>query len=76
MVILYIYSTCWCTKLVFYECQYKPNLDFIQALNLHSEVLLKHCSYHSDTRGVTALPPNRNLNPTFGRRNGSNKENE
>jgi hypothetical protein len=22
MVILYIYSTCWCMKLVFYECQH------------------------------------------------------
>jgi hypothetical protein len=34
--------------------------DFIQAFEIHSELLFSHCSYYSDTRGVTALPPNRN----------------
>jgi hypothetical protein len=33
----------------------QPHLDFIQASKLHSEVLWKHCSYYSDTRGVTLL---------------------
>jgi hypothetical protein len=37
---------------------------------------LKHCSYQSDTRGVIALPPIRNLDPRFGRRKGSNRDNE
>jgi hypothetical protein len=37
--------------------------DFIQAFEIHSELMFKHCSCYSDTRGVTALPPNRNLAP-------------
>jgi hypothetical protein len=30
--------------------------DFIQPSELHSELLLRHCSYYSDTRGVTLEP--------------------
>jgi hypothetical protein len=40
-------------KEVKFEIQTKLNLYFIQALQLHGEVLLKYCSYYSDTRGVT-----------------------
>jgi hypothetical protein len=49
-----------------------------QSLNLkiHSAVLLKHHSYYNDTRGVTILAPNRNLDLRFGRRKGSNGDNE
>jgi hypothetical protein len=36
-----------------FEIQTKTHLDFIQASMLHSEVLFKYCSCHSDTRGVT-----------------------
>jgi hypothetical protein len=50
--------------------------DFIQASEIHSELLFKHCSCYSDTRGVTALPPNRNLALRFGRSHGSNKNSE
>jgi hypothetical protein len=49
---------------------------FIPGLQLHCQVLLKHYSYYSDTKGVTALPPNRNLILRFGRRNGSNRNSE
>jgi hypothetical protein len=38
--------------------------------------LFKHCSYYSDTRGVTTLPSNKNLILRFGRRGGSNRNNE
>jgi hypothetical protein len=31
--------------------------DFIQASEIHSELLFKHCSYYSDTRGVKSGPP-------------------
>jgi hypothetical protein len=48
--------------------------DFIQASKTCSELLFRHCSYYSDTRGVTALPPNRNIIPRFGRSSGSNSE--
>jgi hypothetical protein len=51
-------------------------MHFIPNLQLHSEVLLKQCSYYSDTRGVTAFPPNKNLDPRFGRMKGSNRNNE
>jgi hypothetical protein len=37
---------------------------------------LKHCSYYNDTWGVTALPPNKNLDLRFGRSSGSNWNNE
>jgi hypothetical protein len=50
--------------------------DFIQAFKTRSELLFRHCSYYSDTRGVTALPPNRNLVPRFGRSSGSNRNSE
>jgi hypothetical protein len=30
--------------------------DFIQAFEIHSELMFKHCSCYSNTRGVTALP--------------------
>jgi hypothetical protein len=50
--------------------------DFIQASEIHSELWLRHCNCYSDTRGVTALPPNRNLVPRFGRNSGSNKHSE
>jgi hypothetical protein len=35
----------------------KPIHDFIQASKSHSELLFKHCSYYSDTRDLTTLPP-------------------
>jgi hypothetical protein len=50
--------------------------DFIQASEIHSELLFKHYSCYSDTRGVTALPPNRNLILRFGRSSGSNRHSE
>jgi hypothetical protein len=50
--------------------------DFIQASKIHSKLLFRHCSYYNDTRGVTALPPNRNLVLRFGRSSGSNKHSE
>jgi hypothetical protein len=50
--------------------------DFIQASKIQSKSLFKHCSCYSDIRGVTALPPNRNLIPRFGRSSGSNGNNE
>jgi hypothetical protein len=34
--------------------------------------IVEHCSSYSDARGVTALPPNKNLVPRFGRCSGSN----
>jgi hypothetical protein len=50
--------------------------DFIQASKIHSELLFSHCSFYSDTRGVTSLPPNRNLILRFERSSGSNRNNE
>jgi hypothetical protein len=50
--------------------------DFIQASKIPSELLFKHCSCYSDTRGVTTLPPNRNLVLRFRRSSGSNRNNE
>jgi hypothetical protein len=53
--------------------------DFIQASELHGELYLgivEHCSSYSDARGVTALPPNKNLIPRFGRSSGSNGHSE
>jgi hypothetical protein len=50
--------------------------DFIQASKIYSESPLKHYSSYSDTRGVTALPPNRNLVRRFGRSSGSNINSE
>jgi hypothetical protein len=50
--------------------------DFIQASEIHSELLFRHYSCYSDTRGVTALPPNRNLIPRFRRSSGSNRHSE
>jgi hypothetical protein len=35
------------------SCTGQIRKDFIQAFELHSELLLGHCSYYSDTRGVT-----------------------
>jgi hypothetical protein len=29
MVILYIYSTCWCMKSMFYECQHWPSQESV-----------------------------------------------
>jgi hypothetical protein len=37
---------------------------------------VEHCSSYSDARGVTALPPNKNLVPRFGRSSGSNRHSE
>ncbi len=56
--------------------QTKLAKDFIQASEIYSELLFKHSSCYSDTRGVTALPPNKNLVPRFGRSSGSNRNNE
>jgi hypothetical protein len=50
--------------------------DFIQASEIHSELLVKHFSYYSDTRVVTALPPSRNLISRFGRSSGPNRNSE
>jgi hypothetical protein len=50
--------------------------NFIQASEIYRELLFKHCSCYSDTRGVTTLPPNRNLVLRFGRSSGSNRNNE
>jgi hypothetical protein len=47
--------------------------DFIQASTAHSETLVQNCSCYSNTRGVKALPSNRNLDPRFGRSSGSNR---
>jgi hypothetical protein len=58
------------------SCTGQTRKDFIQASKTHSELLFKHCSYYSDTRGVTALPPNRNLIPGFGRSSGTNRNSE
>jgi hypothetical protein len=51
--------------------QTKQVQDFIQASIVHHEILLQHCSCHSNTKGVTALPRNRNLDPRFERSRGS-----
>jgi hypothetical protein len=37
---------------------------------------VEHCSSYSDARGVTTLPPNKNLAPRFGRSSGSNGHSE
>jgi hypothetical protein len=37
---------------------------------------IEHCSSYSDARGVTALPPNKNLVSRFGRSSGSNGRSE
>jgi hypothetical protein len=50
--------------------------DFIQASKIHSELLFRDCSCYSDTRGVAALLPNRNLVLRFGRSSGSNRHSE
>jgi hypothetical protein len=50
--------------------------DFIQASIAHSETLLQHCSCYSNTRGVTTLARNRNLDLRFGRSSGSNRNSE
>jgi hypothetical protein len=34
----------------------KPCKDFIQASKIYSELLFKHCSCYSDSRGLTTLP--------------------
>jgi hypothetical protein len=57
-------------------CTTQTCKDFIQASKIHSESAFRHCSYYSGTRAVTALPPNRNLIPRFGRSSGCNKNNE
>jgi hypothetical protein len=57
-----------------WTCQTRK--DFIQASEIHSGLLFRHCSYYSDTRGVTALLPNRNLVPRFERSSGSNRHSE
>jgi hypothetical protein len=54
----------------------KSYKDFIQASEIYSELPFKHCSYYSDTRGVIALSPSRNLAPRFGRSSGSNRNSE
>jgi hypothetical protein len=56
--------------------QTKLVYDFIHASIVHSETLLQYCSCYSNTRGVTALPPNRNLDPRFGRSSGSNRNSD
>jgi hypothetical protein len=57
-------------------CANQTYKDFIQASKTHSELLFRYCSCYSDTRGVTALPPNRNLVPRFGMSSGSNRNSE
>jgi hypothetical protein len=54
-------------------CTAQSCKDFIQASKTHSKLLFRHCSCYSDTRGVTALPPNRNLILGFRRSSGSNR---
>jgi hypothetical protein len=56
---------------------YKPTCkNFIQAFKLPSELLFSQYSYYNDTRGVTDLPPNRNLIPIFRKSSGSNRNSE
>jgi hypothetical protein len=51
------YGLVWKQRKEFeFEFQTKLNSYFIQALQLHGEVLLKHYSCYRDTRGVIALP--------------------
>jgi hypothetical protein len=38
------------------SCTVQTHKDFIQASEIHSELLFRHYIYYSDTRGVTALP--------------------
>jgi hypothetical protein len=61
-----------------FEIQTTQHLYFIQDMQIHGVVLLKYCSSYSDTRSVTTLPspPNKNVDPRFGRRKGSNMDNE
>jgi hypothetical protein len=59
-----------------FEFEIQTKLTWISFVPCNSEKMLKHCSYYSDTRGVTALHPNRNLDPRFGRRNNSNRDRE
>jgi hypothetical protein len=42
----------------------------------HTSLHLQHYSCYSNTRGVTALPHNRNLILRFGRSSGSNRNND
>jgi hypothetical protein len=58
------------------SCMGQTRKDFIQDSKIHSELLFRHYSYYSDTRGVTALPPNRNLISRFGRSSSSNRHSE
>jgi hypothetical protein len=57
-------------------CTNQTCKDFIQAFKIPRELLFWHCSCYSDSRGVIALPPNRNIIPRFGRSSGSNRNNE
>jgi hypothetical protein len=54
------------------SCTSQTRKDSIQAFKTCSELLFRHYNCYSDTRGVIALPPNRNLIPRFGRSSGSN----
>jgi hypothetical protein len=58
------------------SCPVQTRRYSIQASEIHSELVFRYCSCYSDTRGVTTLPPNRNLMPRFGRSGGSNKHSE
>jgi hypothetical protein len=58
------------------SCRGQTRKDFIQASELYTELLFRHCSCYSDTSGVTALPPNKNFVPRFGRSSGSNRHSE
>jgi hypothetical protein len=58
------------------SCTTQTCKDFIQASKIHNELSFRHCSSYSDTRGVIALPPNRNLIPRFGSSRGSNRNNK
>jgi hypothetical protein len=57
-------------------CTNQTCKDFIQSSKTRSELLFRHCSCYSDTRGVTAIPLNRNLVPILGRSSGSNRNSE
>jgi hypothetical protein len=58
------------------SCPVQTNKGSIQASEIHSELLFRYCSCYNDTRGVTALSPNRNLVLGFGRSSGSNRHSE
>jgi hypothetical protein len=49
MVILYIYSTCWRMKLMFYECQHIPKLKLLLIL---AKPNLKQCKKFETTQNV------------------------